>query len=290
MQQVDVTIIGCGPAGMTAALYLTRGGYSVAIFDGEGIGGQMSKAPLIENYPGFVGSGADLAEAMWNQLGDKAELYLETVEDIMSFEPDVFTTFGEFGTEITSRAVIIATGGKPKTLYVPGVDKPHVHYCATCDGPLYKNKTVALIGDANSALQYALELANMAKEVHVLALFDRLFGEEIWRQRVLEKDNIHVHYKFATKEITDHTVVAHSGEKVEADGVFIAIGYEPNVPHTTLFCPRTDAGYICTSDDCSIDDDFFAIGDVRAKRYRQVASAVNDGMTAALKLMKNLQL
>ena len=290
MQQVDVTIIGCGPAGMTAALYLIRGGYSVVIFDGEGIGGQMAKAPLIENYPGFIGSGADLAEVMWNQLGDKAELYLETVENIINYEPYVYTTYGEFGTEITSKAVIVATGGRPRALIVPGIDKPHVHYCATCDGPLYKNKTVALVGDANSALQYALELANIAKEVHVLALFNKLFGEEVWRKRVLEKDNIHVHYNFATKEITDHTVVAHSGEKVEADGVFIAIGYVPTVPNNAVFMPRDDDGYVYTSDNCSCDDDLFVIGDVRHKKYRQVASAVNDGMTAALTLMKNLQL
>lgn len=288
MQKVDVVIIGCGPAGMTAALYLTRGGYSVVIFDGNGYGGQMANAPLIENYPGFTGRGFDLAEAMWEQIGDRAALYMENVIDVVSNEPFSFTTMGEYGTKITSKAVIIATGGSPRTLTIPGIDKPHVHYCATCDGPLYKNKTVALIGDANSALQYAVELSKIAKEVHVLALFDHLFGEEVWKKRVLGKDNIYVHYNFEAKEITDNMVISTGGEQVQADGVFVAIGYKPNVPTTHLYSPINAGGYIITTPQCDVDDDIFVIGDVRAKNYRQVASAVNDGMVAALTLMKRI--
>lgn len=290
MQKVDVTIIGCGPAGMTAALYLIRGGYTVTIFDGNGFGGQMANAPLIENYPGFIGSGFDLAEKMFDQIATDVDFQFENVIDIVSEEPYVFFTYGEYGTVVESRAVIIATGGKPKTLNVPGIDKPHVHYCATCDGPLYKNKKVAIIGDSNSALQYALELSYIAREVHILALEDHLFGEEIWRRRVLEKDNIHIHYNFATQEITDTMVISTSGEKIEADGVFIAIGYTPNIPNTKMSFTRDSMGYIQTSESCSCDEDIFAIGDVRHKQFRQVASAVNDGMTAALTLIRTLQL
>ena len=286
MQKVDVIIIGCGPAGMTAALYLERAGLSVAIFDGEGIGGQMAKAPRIENYPGFVGSGADLAEAMFNQFGPNIEFFLEEVIEVNQTPYDYFVK-GEYETEVQGRYLVIATGGRPIALTVPGADGDNVHYCVLCDGALYKNKNVAIIGGGNSALQYAVELSETSKEVHIIALLDKLYGEKTWIDRVHSIDNIFVHPNFKTKEITNSAVISESGEKVDVDGVFIAMGYKPNVPDlSNVYYEKTDAGLLVTDGRMEMGADIFAIGDVRAKPWRQVISAVNDGMVAALSIIQ----
>ena len=285
MQQVDVIIIGCGPAGMTAALYLKRAGLKVAIFDGEGIGGQMAKAPRIENYPGFVGTGADLAEQMFEQLGD-IDFYIETVEEVGQTAYDYYVV-GEYGTEVTAHYLVIATGGRPIALTVPGADSDNVHYCVLCDGALYKNKSVAIVGGGNSALQYAIELSEIANEVHIIALLDKLYGEKTWIDRVLANPKIQVHYNFKTKEIIDDAVISENGEVVRVDGVFIAMGYKPSTPDLTdIYYEKTDAGFLVTDGRMEMGPDSFAIGDVRAKPWRQVISAVNDGMVAALSIIQ----
>ena len=286
MNKVDVTIIGCGPAGMSAALYLVRGGATVAIFEGEGIGGQMAKAPLIENYPGFTGSGADLADIMFEQIANKVDLYLESVVEVDRTPDDVYITTGEFGAKVESDNIIIATGGKPIKLDIPGINGDNVHYCVTCDGALYADKVATVIGGGNSAMQYALELSTICKEVHLLVLLDELMGEKIWKERILNS-NVHIHYNFDTAEITDHSVISHTGEEVETDGVFMAIGYTPNVPNLKhIFCPVTTNGLINAGYRLETEMGCYAIGDVRVKPFRQVVSAANDGMNAALFILQ----
>jgi thioredoxin reductase (NADPH) len=286
MQQVDVIIIGCGPAGMTAALYLKRAGLKVAIFDGEGIGGQMAKAPWIENYPSFEGPGSELAEMMFDQLGD-IDLYVETVEEVRKIAYDYYVV-GEYGTEIIAHYLVVATGGRPIALTVPGADGDNVHYCVLCDGALYKNKKVAIVGGGNSALQYAVELSEIASEVHIIALLDKLYGEKTWIERVVANPKIQVHYNFKTVEITDDAIINENGDKVDVDGIFIAMGYKPTTPDLTgVYYEKTDAGFLVTDECMEMGPDSFAIGDVRAKPWRQVVSAVNDGMVAALSIIQH---
>ena len=288
---VDVVIIGAGPAGMTAALYLIRGGLDVVIFDPNGYGGQMANAPWIENYPGFKGTGFELAEKMWEPLEEKVELIYEKVEVIEGILENSYKVVGT-DTFVWCNNVIIATGGKPKTLNIPGIDKPHVHYCATCDGPLYTNKKVAVIGDANSAIQYAMDLKNYCSEVHLLAIGPILYGEKSWKDKIMEAEaegKVHIHWNFNTVEITDSAVISKDGEKIDVDGIFVAIGYDPTVPEVEdIYLPMSN-GYIITTAFCEAGNDrIYAVGDVATKPYRQVASAVNDGMVAALSIIKKM--
>ena len=288
---VDVVIIGAGPAGMTAALYLIRGGLDVVMFDPNGYGGQMANAPWIENYPGFKGTGFELAEKMWESLEDKVELIYEKVEVIEGILENSYKVVGT-DTFVWCNNVIIATGGKPKTLNIPGIDKPHVHYCATCDGPLYTNKKVAVIGDANSAIQYAMDLKNYCSEVHLLVIGPVLYGEKSWKDKIMQAEaegDVHIHWNFNTVEITDTAVISKLGEKIDVDGVFVAIGYDPVVPKVEDIYLPIHNGYILTTAFCEAGNDrIYAVGDVAMKPYRQVASAVNDGMTAALAIIKSM--
>ena len=285
MQKVDVIIIGCGPAGMTAALYLKRAGLKVAIFDGEGIGGQMAKAPWIENYPSFVGPGEELADMMFEQLED-VDLYIETVEEIRQTAYDYYVV-GEYGTEMMAQYLVIATGGRPTALTVPGADGDNVHYCVLCDGALYQDKKVAVVGGGNSALQYAVELSTIANEVHIIALLDKLYGEKTWIERVVANPKIQVHYNFKTTQITEDAIISETGEKVDVDGIFIAMGYTPTTPDlSNIYYEKTDAGFLVTDGCMEMGPDSFAIGDVRAKPWRQVVSAVNDGLVAALSIIQ----
>lgn len=285
----DNIIIGAGPAGLTAALYLARAGKDVVIFDGGGIGGQMAKAPWIENYPG-VGSvtGVDLAEDMYAQLAKHHHhLELEDVVNIEYHEDDYYIVTGEFDTVYNAKNLIIATGGKPITLNVPGIDRDNVHYCATCDGAFYKGKDVVVIGDANSALQYAYDLSYICKSVNICAIGNRLYGEQVWIDKVEKRDNITVNYCFETMAITPAGVKSTNNKLILADGIFVAIGFTPNIPNVKhIYCPRDAKGAVFTADDLSTQPGVYFIGDVRSKKYKQIASAVNDGMEAALNIIK----
>ena len=283
---IDVIIIGCGPAGMSAALYLQRAGMSVTIFGGSDYGGQMAKAPLIENYPGFSGSGADLAEAMLNQIEGKVDVNFDRVVNIYKND-DFISVVTESGEIYHSTYLIIATGGKPIVPFIDGIDRKNVHYCAVCDGALYKDKKVAVIGGGNSALQYAVELSDIAKEVHIVALFDHLAGEQVWLDRVNDIDNIYVHCSFDTVEITKDRIFSANGEEIAVDGVFVAIGYNPNTPNlSNINVKTTVAGFIIVNAAMETSEPrVYAVGDVVTKFWRQVASAVNDGMVAALNII-----
>lgn len=287
MKYTDVTVVGCGPAGMTAALYLLRSNKRVAIFDGQGIGGQVAKAPRIENYPGFTGEGSALAETIYKQVEEyEHDFFMEDVENIECIG-DTYLIKGEYGTTIESGNVIVATGGSPIKLNVKGADLDNVHYCATCDGPLYKNKKTVVIGDANSALQYADELSQICEKVTLCAITNKLFGEPVWIQRILDNPKIEVLYNFDTIEITPQGILSKNGEFVEAEGVFIAIGYKPNTPKfTSINCPLDYRGYVMTDNHLSTQKGLYFAGDVVVNTYRQILTAAQNGMEAALNILK----
>ena len=217
----------------------------------------------------------------------KKDFFTEEVIRVASSR-DYVLVEGEFGTIVKGGMLVIATGGSPIRLGVPGENLPHVHYCATCDGALYQDKEVAVIGDANTALQYAVELSNICEKVHVCAIGRRLHGEQVWIDRVKNTPNIEVHYDFDTIEITENQVCSEDGRNIHTDGVFVAIGYKPTMPDTgKICCPVNISGYVRTFENMHTEQRVLFIGDVREKPYRQIASAVNDGMIAALTIIKN---
>ena len=190
---IDIIVVGGGPSGMTAALYALRSNKSVLILEKENFGGQIANSPRVENFPSVKEiSGLDLSDNMFSQIMDLGAQF--ELEDVLKIEKQadkflVTTNYRSY----ESKAVIIANGVKHRLMNLPNEENligNGVSFCAVCDGPMYKGKEVYLIGDANTALQYALLLSNYCTKVHMFTLFDRFFGDQILIDRLLSKENI----------------------------------------------------------------------------------------------------
>ncbi len=290
----DMLVIGAGASGMTAALYALRNGKSVLVLESESLGGQIATSPRLENFPSIKEiSGEQFANNLFEQIvALGAEVEIEKVVGIEK-DGDVFNVKTEYNA-YQARTVVIAVGVKHKRLRTKSnredlVGKG-VYYCAICDGPFYKDKEVALVGDANTALQYALLLSSYCKKVYVYTLFDKFFGDARLVKALRAKENIEVRpntsvidyigeneltaieYKDADGEIKRHEIPA----------VFIAIG---QVPDNKVFENLVDLdkdGYIIADEHCKTKTEgLFVAGDCRTKAVRQVATAVSDGAIAA---------
>ena len=297
---VDIIVVGGGPSGMTAALYALRSNKSVLILEKENFGGQIANSPRVENYPTIKEiSGLDLSDKMFAQIMDLgAEFELEDVLKIEK-QDNKFVVTTNYRT-YECRTVIIANGVKHRLMHLPNEENligNGVSFCAVCDGPMYKGKDVYLIGDANTALQYALLLANYCAKVHMFTLFDRFFGDQILIDRLLSKENIIVKHnmnlvQYLGEDKLDGLVFedTKTKEKTEyrTDNVFIAIG---QIPQNELFSNlvELDKGYIVTDElMCTKTPGVFACGDTRKKEIRQVVTACNDGAIAALSAVRYL--
>ena len=294
----DVLIIGGGPAGMTAALYVLRSGKNVLILEKENFGGQIATSPRVENYPSIKAiSGIELSDQMFSQITELgAEFELEEVTGMVK-ENGIFKVTTNYG-EHLAKAVIIANGVTHRHMNLPNEDKltgKGISFCAVCDGAFYKGQDTYLIGDANTALQYALLLSNYCPKVHMFTLFDKLFGEEILIDKVKNTENIIitpwmnlVEYK-GDSELTglifentkDQTI-----HEYKTNNVFIAIG---QLPHNEVFedLVELDKGFIITDEYMKTKTEgLYAIGDTRKKSVRQLVTATNDGAIAALEAVK----
>ena len=295
---VDIIIVGGGPSGMTAALYALRSNKSVLILEKENFGGQIANSPRVENYPSIKEiSGLDLSDKMFAQIMDLGAQF--ELEDVLKIEKlaDKFVVTTNYRS-YESRAVIIANGVKHRTMHLPNEENligNGVSFCAVCDGPMYKGKEVYLIGDANTALQYALLLSNYCTKVHMFTLFDRFFGDQILIDRLLSKENIIVKHNMNLVQYLGETKLdglvfedTQTKEKSEyrTDNVFIAIG---QIPQNEAFADlvELDKGYIVTNEAMATKTEgIFACGDTRKKETRQVVTACNDGAIAALSAVK----
>lgn len=297
---VDIIIVGGGPSGMSAALYALRSNKSVLILEKENFGGQIANSPRVENYPSIKEiSGLDLSDRMFEQITDLGAQF--ELEDVLKIEKegDKFVVTTNYRT-YESRAVIIANGVKHRLMNLPNEEKligNGVSFCAVCDGPMYKGKEVYLIGDANTALQYALLLANYCTKVHMFTLFDKFFGDKILIDRLLSKENIIVKQEMNLVQYLGEDKLeglvfenTKTKEKTEyrTDNVFVAIG---QIPNNEKFSNLVDLekGYIVTDDAmCTKTPGVYACGDTRKKETRQVVTACNDGAIAALSAVKYL--
>lgn len=296
----DIIIIGGGMAGMTAALYALRNNKKVLIIEKESIGGQIATSPKVENYPTHKSlSGSELADQLFEQICDLGvDFELENVLEIKK-EDNTFKVTTNYN-EYQSKAVILATGVKHRKLNIPNEENligKGVYYCAICDGPFYKGQDVALIGDANSAMQYALMLAGYCKNVHMFTLFDRFFGEKTLEDAVRRTDNIKImHNVHAVDFIGDgelEKIVFEKDNKerfeFETKAVFVAIGQIPDNKAFEGLVDIDKAGYIMADETClTKTEGLFVAGDCRTKEIRQVTTAIGDGATAATKACKYL--
>ena len=295
---VDIIIVGGGPSGMSAALYALRSNKSVLILEKENFGGQIANSPRVENYPSIKEiSGLDLSDKMFEQITDLgAQFELEDVLKIQK-KADKFVVTTNYRT-YESKAVILANGVKHRLMNLPNEENligNGVSFCAVCDGPMYKGKEVYLIGDANTALQYALLLSNYCTKVHMFTLFDRFFGDQILIDRLLSKENVLIKHNMNLIQYLGEDKLTglvfedtKSKEKTEypTDNVFIAIG---QVPQNEAFADLVDLdkGFIVTDESMSTKTPgLFACGDTRKKETRQVVTACNDGAIAALSAVK----
>ena len=299
----DVIIIGGGPAGMGAALNLLRSGRTVLILEKEAFGGQMATSPRIENIPGIKSiSGLEFSDQLFEQITELgAEFELGEVAKIRKDENGNYQVVTSFDT-YEAKSVVIATGCSHRTMGLPKEDKfvgKGISYCAVCDGAFYKGKEISIIGDANTALQYALLLSNYCTKVHMYCLFDRLFADKILIDRVLSNEKIDITYEVNLEEFigVDHLegLRFHSNKDdtdlvVNTEGVFIAIG---QIPHNEPFKDMVnlnEKGFIITDVNMGTrEPGIFAIGDCREKTVRQVSTALGDASVAAVSVDRYLR-
>ena len=294
----DIIIIGGGPAGMTAALYALRNEKKVLILEKEGFGGQIATSPRLENYPTIQSiSGSEWSDRLFEQITDLgAEFELEEVESIEKID-NIFHVKTNYG-EHEALSVIIANGVKPRKTGLENEDDyvgKGLSYCAVCDGPFYKGKEIYLIGDANTALQYALLLSGYCPKVHMLTLFDKLFGDPILINRVLQTENIDIRHNLLLKRLNGENqlesieledTISHEIHKFETDNVFIAIGQVPQNDFLKELM-ELDHGFIVTDETMATSvPGIFAAGDTRKKDSKQVITACSDGAIAALSAVK----
>ena len=289
--QYDVIIIGCGPAGLTAAIYASRANLSVLILEGETPGGKLTKTYEIENYPGIMKiSGVDLAMQMMEhgqQFG--AEIGYATVtkvEDNGSYK----TVHTADGQSYTCRAVIVATGTRERKLEVPGAGQftgRGISYCAVCDGAFYKNKKVVVIGGGNSALEESLYLTQLVEQVTIVIRRDQFRAEAKVVEKVLNNPKIKVVYKHLPQElvITEGKIsglVIRKLTTLECAGIFPYIGADPATEFLQDLGVLNSAGYIEVNENMETAvKGIYGAGDVIVKDLRQVVTATNDGAIAA---------
>ncbi len=292
----DIVIIGAGPAGLTAAVYVRRANKTVLILDKAGFGGQITFSPKVENYPGFESvSGSELADKMTEQvLSQGAEVEIENALEIKD-NGTTKTVITEDGNEYECKSVIIAAGAQHRHLGLDNEERfigDGISFCAVCDGAFYANKTVALIGGGNSALQEAILLSETSKKVYVIQNLDFLTGEQRLQEILAKRGNVEVILGTVVAGINDTPEFSGitlektaDGTKTELalDGMFVAIGLVPeNDPFKNV--AELDAqGYIDADERCLTKTaGVFVAGDCRKKTVRQVTTATADGAVAAI--------
>jgi thioredoxin reductase (NADPH) len=293
----DLIIIGAGPGGLTAGIYAMRAALKTVLIEVGLPGGQMNNSDSVENWPGdeHIG-GADLAI----KFAQHAQSYgLEVIsQGVVDLEPglDIHTVKLANGDNLQAHAVILATGGSPRTLNIPGEEEHYgqgVSYCAVCDGFFFRDKTVVVVGGGDTAAEESLYLAKLAKQVYLVHRRDALRASALLQQRVKAECKIEILWNSVVTEIraNDSGVCGvdlqntQTGEKSEqsADGVFIFIGFEPNNKLVPAGTKMNADGYVVTDEKCETNvPGIYVIGDLREKYFRQIVISASDGATAAL--------
>ena len=298
----DVIIAGGGPAGLNAALYAARSGLSCLVLEKMFAGGQMATTSSLENYIGFP-DGIDavtLAMQMEQQAkGAGAEIrYDEIISVELQDEIKKITTKKE---TFEAKTVILCMGASPRQLGADGEDRLRargVSYCATCDGALYKGKTVAVVGGGDTALEDALFLAKYCKKVYLIHRRDAFRGTHTLAEKVKALENVELVMSHVVTEIKGEARVSAltvenrkngSTHQILLDGIFIAVGTVPNTDLVKEQLPLDDQGYVVTDDAMQTAlPGVFAAGDLRQKLLRQVITAASDGAVAAFSALRYL--
>ena len=302
-EHYDVIIIGGGPAGLTAALYAARARLNTLVLERLVIGGQVATTTLVENYPGFP-EGIDGPEMM-RLFEEQARRFGAEVE----FDPALSLTLDgdrrivttEGGRALPSWTIILAMGSDPRRLNVPGEKEfanRGVSYCATCDGALFPEADVAVVGGGDSAAEEAQFLTRFAKKVYIIHRRDRLRAQKILQERLFANPKIEIIWDAVVQEIKGDEVLRHlmiknlkdgSIRELPVEGLFVAIGHEPNSQLVKGLLELDPMGYIIANERMGTSlPGIFVAGDVRSGSTRQIATAVGDGSIAAMSAEKYL--
>ena len=293
----DLVIIGGGPGGLSAAIYAMRAAMKTVLVEKGITGGQVTMSDEVENYPGFTHiSGAELS-MKFTQHAQSYDLEMIS-QEVTALDPGLayHTVKLANGQALKAHAVILATGGSPKKLDVPGEREFYgkgVSYCATCDGFFFRGKTVVVVGGGDSAAEEALYLAKLCKKVYVAHRRDELRASKILQQRIFDDCNIEMLWNTVVTDIRagndgvdrvglKDTVTTQTRE-LDVDGVFIFIGFNPNNELVPAGTRMNADGMVVTSEKCETNSPgVYVIGDLREKFARQIVLSAADGCTAAL--------
>ncbi|MBI5997436.1 thioredoxin-disulfide reductase [Clostridium perfringens] len=296
IKELDLIIIGAGPAGLTSAIYASRAKLNTLVLEDNLVGGQVRSTYTVENYPGFT-------EITGNELADRIQAQAEAcgaiidefdfIENVSLKDDEKIIETGDY--IYKPKAVIIATGATPKKLPIPSESKylgKGVHYCAVCDGAVYQDEVVAVIGGGNAALEEALYLSNIVKKVIVIRRYDYFRAEAKTLEAASNKENIEIMYNWDLVDVLGGEFVeaariknTKTGEEKEIaiNGVFGYIGTEPKTAMFREYINIKENGYIEGDENMRTNvKGVYVAGDVREKMFRQITTAVSDGTIAAL--------
>jgi thioredoxin reductase (NADPH) len=301
--QYDLLIAGGGPAGLTAGLYAARAKLRTLLIEKMAPGGQAASTFLIENYPGFPEGipGPDLAQAMEKQA---KRFGLEIMNGEVNYlkGKESYWELGWEDRKIISKAVIVATGVESIKLGVPGEEELKgrgVSYCATCDGPFFRDQDIGVVGGGDSAVDEALYLTRFARRVYIIHRRNALRAEKILQERALQNDKIEILWDTVVAKVLGNTgveglelrnVKTRETRKLQVNGVFFYVGLKPITGFLGEVVKLDERGYVITDENMATSAaGIFAAGDVRQKLLRQVTTAVGDGATAAFAVERYLE-
>lgn len=296
----ELIIIGGGPAGLTSAIYATRAKIDMLLLEDKILGGQVRNSYTIENYPGFKKiSGTELSDLMQQQaeeLGAEIDEF-DVIEKVDFSEDEKIIETGDY--IYKTKAVIIATGASPKKLPISNESKfagKGIHYCAVCDGAMYQDKIVAVVGGGNSALEEAIFLTKFAKKVIMIRRHNYFNGEKAIIDEVENNPKIEIMYNYDLvdaygedflQKVKIKNTKNEEEKELDIDAIFGFIGTEPKTDMFKEYIKTTSNGYIITDENMKTNvSGVYAAGDVRDKQFRQITTAVADGTIAALSTEK----
>ena len=298
---IDVLIIGGGPAGLTASIYAARSGLNTLLLEKETFGGQIASSPKVENFPSIISiSGEELVSRMLEQaLEFGVSVDVENVTAVNKVD-DYFEVTTDYN-KYQAKSVIIATGVTHRTINAGNIEEymgEGVSYCAVCDGPFHKGHDVAVIGDGNSAMQYAISLSQYCNKVYVCTLFDKFFGEKSVEKVMRSRSNVEIIHNCSLSRLDGGSelekaeftnLLTKESFSLDVQGLFIAIGHVPHNEDFKNLVELDKNGYIMGNELCeTLTPGIFVAGDCRQKTFRQVSTACADGTIAALSAIKYL--
>ena len=300
MNIYDTIIIGGGPAGLCAAIYLLRANKNVLLFESETLGGAITKSDIVENYPGISEiSGLELGSNMASQAKNLGlEIVMQKVLAITK-EKDIFSVSVK-NNKYYAKTIVYATGTRPRMLDCKGAESfigKGISTCATCDGFFFKNKSVLVVGGGNTALTDALYLSNICSHVYVSYRRDNLRGEPLKIKRLKSKENVTILYNSIVKEIIGRDVIEKvsltvddTPKEINVSGVFVAIGSIPNTELIKDLVTLDQNGYALSNYQLETTvPGLYVAGDVREKNVRQLTTAVSDGTIVSKEILDYLE-